>query len=104
MGNGCGDIIGFGEAGVWVAINNSNGTFQASKLALPGFGCIGGWTVEHHPRFLIDLTGTGQADIVRFASREVNVAYNDGKGGFLPASKLIDGFGIGAEWPSDKTI
>ena len=61
--------------------------------------------VEHHLCFFINLMGTGQADIVRFASREVNVAYNDRKlGGFLPASKLIDGFGIEAEWPSDKTI
>ena len=104
-GNGCGDIIGFGEAGVWVAINNGNGTFQDVNLALPDFGCNGGWTVEHHPRFLVDLTGTGQADIVGFATGGIHVAYNDGKGGFMPASKLIDGFGImGGEWPSDKTV
>ncbi|KIJ92371.1 hypothetical protein K443DRAFT_113706, partial [Laccaria amethystina LaAM-08-1] len=105
-GNGCGDIIGFGEAGVSIAINNGNGTFQGSKLALENFGrTAGGWAVEHHPRFLVDLTGTGQADIVGFASGEVYVAYNDGKGGFMPISKLIDGFGIkGGEWPSDKTV
>ena len=104
-GNGCGDIIGFGEAGVYVAINNGNGTFQHSKLALSIFGLSEGWMVEHHPRFLVDLTGTGQADIVGFASGGVILAYNDGKGGFMPTSKLIDGFGInGGEWPSDKTI
>jgi hypothetical protein len=61
--------------------------------------------VEHHPCFLIDLTGTGQADIVGFASGEVYVTYNDGKGGFMPVSKLIDGFGnSGGEWLSDKTV
>ena len=103
-GNGCGDIIGFGEAGVYVAINNGNGTFQPIKLALSSFGSSEGWTVEHHPRFLVDLTGTGQADIVGFASGEVQVAYNDGKGGFMPMSTLIDGFGIRGEWPSDKTL
>ena len=104
-GNGCGDIIGFGEAGVFVAINNGNGTFQAKTHASSSFGVSEGWTVEHHPRFLVDLTGTGQADIVGFASGAVQVAYNDRKGGFMPASKLIDGFGImGGEWPSDKTV
>jgi hypothetical protein len=104
-GNGCGDIIGFAEAGVYVAINNGNGTFRGSKLALPSFGLTGGWAVEHHPRFLVDLTGNGQADIVGFANRGVYVAYNDGKGGFMPMSMLIEGFGIeGGEWPSDKTV
>ena len=104
-GNGCGDIIGFGDTGVHVAINNGNGTFQAMKVASPSFAVNTGWTVEHHPRFLVDLTGTGQADIVGFGSAEIYVAYNDGKGGFMPTSKLIDGFGInGGEWPSDKTV
>ena len=73
--------------------------------ASSSFGVNGGWTVEHHPRFLVDLTGTGQVDIVGFASGAVQVAYNDRKGGFMPVSTLIDGFGIsGGEWPSDKTI
>ena len=40
-GNTCGDIIGFGE-GVYVGINNSNGTFQASKPSIPGFTFSGG--------------------------------------------------------------
>lgn len=104
-GNGCGDIIGFGEAGVYVAINNGNGTFQGSKLAFSGFAFNGGWTIENHPRFLVDLTGTGQADIVGFGNGEVYVAYNDGKGGFMHGSKLIDGFGVtGGQWSSDKTV
>jgi hypothetical protein len=105
-GNGCGDIIGFSEAGVHLAINNGNGAFEARKPASPGFAFKGGWTVEHHPHFLVNLTGTGQADIVRFGSGEVYVAYNDGKGGFMPVSNLlINGFGnSGGEWPSDKTV
>ena len=59
-------------------------TFQASNPSIPGFAFSGGWTVKHHPCFLINLMGTGQADIVRFASGEVNVTHNDWKGGFMP--------------------
>ncbi len=31
-GDGRADIVGFGNAGVWVALNNGNGTFQAPQL------------------------------------------------------------------------
>jgi hypothetical protein len=77
-GDGRADIVGFGEAGVWVALNNGNGTFQAPQLRLPNaFGHdanAGGWRVEQHPRFLADLTGDGRADIVGFGEAGVWVS------------------------------
>ncbi len=63
------DIVGFGDAGVWVALNNGNGTFQAPQLVVANFGYnAGGWRVDRHPRFLADLTGDGRADIVGFGN------------------------------------
>ncbi|KDR74277.1 hypothetical protein GALMADRAFT_227359 [Galerina marginata CBS 339.88] len=102
-GNGCGDIIGFGEAG-YVGINNGNGTFQGSKLALAEFGFTGGWRLGVHPRFVVDLTGNGKADIIGFGNAGIHVAYNDGNGGFRTGSRLIEGFGFDGGWLSDKTI
>ncbi|KAH9012045.1 lectin 2 [Lactarius hengduanensis] len=85
-----GDIIGFAEAGVYVAYNNGNGTFQPGKFVLSDFGVQQGWKeVNKHPRFVVDLTGDGRADIVGFRENSVFVAYNDGKGGF-PSVKTVN--------------
>jgi Subtilase family/FG-GAP-like repeat len=52
-GDGRADIVGFGDAGVWVALNNGNGTFQAPSKVLNAFAySAGSWRVEKHPRFL----------------------------------------------------
>ncbi|KAH8992703.1 lectin 2 [Lactarius akahatsu] len=85
-----GDIIGFGEAGVYVAYNNGNGTFQPGKLVLSDFGVQQGWQVNKHPRFVVDLTGDGRADILGFRENSVFVAYNDGKGGFPSVKTSVD--------------
>ncbi len=102
-GNGCGDIIGFGDEGVHVAINNGDGTFQPTKFALTGFAYNGGWRVKQHPRFLADMTGDGRADIVGFGNGAVWVSYNDGKGNFTEPKMLIQDFGCDAGWTGEKT-
>jgi len=86
-GDGRADIVGFGDRGVWVALNNGDGTFQSAgtEPVLKSFGYnhdAGGWRVEKHPRFLVDLTGDGRADIVGFGDRGVWVALNNGDGTF----------------------
>ena len=82
-GDGRADIVGFGNAGVWVSRNNGNGTFQAPTLVVANFGYnAGGWRVEKHPRFLADLTGDGRADIVGFGNAGVWVSLNNGNGTF----------------------
>lgn len=102
-GNGCGDIIGFGEAGVFVGINNGDGTFQPAKIVLPGFSYNHGWRVKQHPRFLVDLTGDGRADIIGFGNTSVSVSYNDGKGNFTESKVLIEDFGYEKGWTEEKT-
>jgi hypothetical protein len=98
-----GDIIGFGDAGVYVSYNNGNGTFQPAKFVLNNFGVQQGWSVAKHPRFVADITGDGCADIIGFGDNSVWVAFNNGSGGFGPATKLIDNF-VGASWTLDKTV
>jgi hypothetical protein len=52
-GDGRADIVGFGDAGVWVSRNNGNGTFQAPQMVVANFAYnAGGWRVEKHPRFV----------------------------------------------------
>lgn len=103
-GDGRGDIIGFGVAGVWVSYNNGNGTFQPAKFVVSDFGVEQGWEVNKHPRFVVDLTGNGCADIIGFGETEVWVSFNDGKGGFEPVRALISDFAFNnGDWSVDKT-
>ena len=96
-GDGRADIVGFGDAGVWVALNNGDGTFQTPNLVLPNFGyAAGGWRVERHPRFLADLTGDGRADIVGFGDAGVWVALNNGDGTFQGPNLVVSTFGYAA--------
>jgi len=96
-GDGRADIVGFGNAGVWVALNNGNGTFQAPQMVVANFGYnAGGWRVENHPRFLADLTGDGRADIVGFGNAGVWVALNNGNGTFQAPQMVVANFGYNA--------
>ena len=105
-GNKRGDIVGFGDAGVYVSLGNGDGTFQPAKLVIRDFGYnAGGWRVEKHLRFVADLTGNGCADIIGFGEDAVWVSYNDGNGSFGPVQKLTDAFGFsGGAWALDKTV
>ena len=42
-GDGRADIVGFGDAGVWVALSNGDGTFQAPRMVVPTSAT--GWRV-----------------------------------------------------------
>ena len=105
-GNKAGDIIGFGDDGVYVAINNGDGTFQAAKKVIRSFGYdAGGWRVEKHLRFPVDLTGDGCADIIGFGDNAVYVSFNDGKGNFGPVQNLLSQFAYNnGEWSLEKTV
>jgi Common central domain of tyrosinase/FG-GAP-like repeat len=96
-GDGRADIVGFGNGGVSVSLNNGDGTFQAPKLVLSSFGYeAGGWRVEMHPRFLADLTGDGRADIVGFGNGGVSVSLNKGDGTFQAPKLVLSSFGYEA--------
>src|SRR5688572_17681618 len=92
-GDGRADIVGFGGAGVYVALSNGDGTFQGIQRVIDNFAYdAGGWRIERHPRFLADITGDGRADIVGFGGIGVYVALSNGDGTFGPIQRVIDNF------------
>ena len=101
-GDKCADIVGFGLDGVWVALNNGDGTFQPPNLVLSGFSAHTGWSVESHPRLPADLTGDGRADIVGFGDAGVWTVLNNGDGTFGPMRFVIADFGYDQGWRVDQ--
>ena len=104
------DIIGFGDDGVWTALGDGKGGFASANKALAGFGyndSAGEWRVEKHPRFMADLTGRGQNDIVGFGDDGVWVALSLQNGKFRMAPKMFPGFGYSDQaggWRVEKHV
>jgi phospholipase C len=92
-GDGRADIIGFGDAGVWVALGNGDGSFQPAQFVLANLGVNSGWQVDDHPRFLADVDGDGKPDIVGFGDAGVWVSRNMGGGAFAEAAFVLADFG-----------
>ncbi|MDK1362000.1 M20/M25/M40 family metallo-hydrolase, partial [Arthrobacter sp. zg-Y1219] len=99
-----GDIIGFGDGGVWASLNNGDGTFKAPARVVDNFAYTAGdWRVEKHPRFLADLTGDGRADIIGFGDGGVWVSLNNGDGTFKAPARVVDNFAYTAgDWRVEK--
>ena len=92
-GNGFPDIVGFGDLGVWTTLGNGDGSFQNAIFALENFGVDQGWQVDRHPRFAVDLAGTGYAHIVGSGDAGVWTAMNDGSGAFPSSNYVLASFG-----------
>ena len=90
-GDGRADIVGFGDAGVWTALNHGDGTFEPMRFVVADLGYDQGWRVDQHPRYVTDLTGDGQADIVGFGDAGVWVALGNGDGTFRSPKLVLDG-------------
>ena len=71
--DGMADIIGFGQAGVWTALSNGNGTFSNAKLSHRNFGIDQGWSsFDKYPRYLGNFDGKGNfLDIIGFGQNMV---------------------------------
>ncbi|MGA8531439.1 MAG: hypothetical protein WB622_17100, partial [Acidobacteriaceae bacterium] len=99
-GHGQASIVGFGDAGVYVALNKDDGSgsfnYHPDPLpAISNFGYNQGWRVDRHPRFPADLKGTGQASILGFGDAGVWTAVGDGNGDFLSSNFVLSNFGYG---------
>jgi hypothetical protein len=92
------DIVGFGQAGVYVSLAAGGGNFGPGSFKLAAFAPgAGGWTSEdHYPRELADVNGDGMADIVGFGEAGVYVSLATGGGNFGPGSFKPIGFAAGA--------
>jgi hypothetical protein len=92
---GVADIVGFGDAGVWTALSNGDGTFTNASFALENLGVEQGWRVDRHPRLVGDLTKSGSVDIVGFGDAGVWTALGDRAGGFPASNFVLANFGYG---------
>ena len=105
QGNGRGDIVGFGNDGMYVAFSNGDGSFNFTPLpVINDFGFdAGGWRVDKHPRALAKLTSSGRADVVGFGEAGVLVSVNQGAGAFsLFPLFVIPNFGHGDSGPVEQ--
>ena len=104
--DGRADIIGMGEAGVYVSLSTGHSfTDPTLKLEFFGHEPSQGWEVSKHPRAIADMDGDGDPDIVGFANNGVWVAHGNGSGGFSAAKHLLDAFGADFDsggWRVDK--
>lgn len=102
-GDGKVDIIGFGDAGVYVSLNNGDGTFGNITFVLATFGTDQGWQVDQHPRFIADLNGDGRGDIIGFGDAGVYTSLGNGDGTFQPAQFVLADYGYDAGgWRVDQ--
>jgi hypothetical protein len=101
-GDGKADAVGFGYAGVYVALTNASGTgFAPTTSQWTGaFSYNAGWRVDQHPRMLADVNGDGKADAVGFGYSGVIVALANASGtGFEPNGNLWStSFSYNAGW------
>src|SRR5262245_26884372 len=97
-GDGMADIVGFGQAGVYVSQATGNGQFAAPTFELATFGPgAGGWSSDYpYIRELADVNGDGMADIVGFGQAGVYVSQATGNGHFAAPTFELAAFGPGA--------
>ncbi|MDT0267016.1 FG-GAP-like repeat-containing protein [Streptomyces sp. DSM 44915] len=104
-GDGRLDIVGCHDDGLWVSLQDEEGTFAplADEPALRAFGHgeeAGGWLAEKHPRFLADTTGDGRLDIVGCHDDGLWVSLQDEEGTFAEPLYVLDDFGVDQGWSS----
>lgn len=75
-GDGKDDIVGFADAGAYVAI--SNGASFSAGFWMNDMGRNNGWSVANHPRIIGDFNGDGKDDIAGFANAGTVIAISTG--------------------------
>jgi len=77
-GDGMADLIGFGYQAVYTYLSNGINAF-VSGFSVSGFTINpDGWSVEKHPRYIVDVNGDGNDDIVGFSEDNVLVSLSTG--------------------------
>jgi hypothetical protein len=94
------DIIGFKDAGAYIALTNSTGTLGLPKtLWTSNFANNTGWiSNESYPRFISDLNNDGYNDIVGFGYNDVEVTINNKNNTFKPLEYWSTEFGNADGW------
>lgn len=101
-GDGRGDLVGFGNAGVHVAYAQPDGSFTRAALKVRDFGYQQGWRVGVHPRQLADLNGNGTADIMGFGHSGVTISHGLADRTFSGTGKRTDSYGYDRGWRVER--
>jgi hypothetical protein len=100
------DIVGFGQAGIYVSLATAGGHFAMPTFELAAFGVnAGDWTsADLFPRELADVNADGRADIVGFGADGVFVALATGGGHFASPTFQLSAYAPNAGgWSSANT-
>ena len=101
-GDGKKDIVGFGDAGVYVARSLGN-RFETARFVVNDLGVDNAWSVSKHVRTLGDIDGDGKDDIVAFGDQGVWTALSDGAS-FSSPRYVRAAFGYNQGWRSEKHV
>jgi len=86
-GDGKADFIGFGAAGIYLALSTGT-SFAPASLAIANYATgAGGWSSQDvYPRMAKDVNGDGKADIIGFGADYTFVSLSTGTGFGTPTS------------------
>lgn len=96
-GDGRGDIIGFGDTGVWTSLSLGDGSFAEAAFAVQNFGSDQGWHADRHLRLACDLNGNGRADLIGFGDAGVWTSIGS-DGGFVEPRFALANFAADQGW------
>jgi hypothetical protein len=112
-GDGHVDIVGFGNAGVYLSLgatpgSDGSGAFSTVYLASAGLGNDDGWNNQADKRTLGDVNGDGLLDVIGFGEAGTVVA----KGTIDPATGIflwshasaVQDYGVAEGWSNDMHL
>lgn len=96
------DIVGFGNAGVYVSQLGGE-DFAAPGLLLRHYGYNQGWRVYRHVRVMANVDDDQQPDIVGFGNAGTYLSMSSG-GGFTAPQLILNNYGYDQGWRADKHV
>lgn len=95
-GDGRKDVVAFGSSAVWVSTSTGNG-LTAQAVWVSSFTDAQGWSP--FPRYLTDVNGDGNADVVGYSDSGVWISASSGDGFDAPVH-ASDSYGASEGWTS----
>jgi len=88
-GDGRADVVGFGNAGVYVSLSTGT-SFSTKSCRIAKFGYSQGWSSQNlYPRFVADVNKDGKADVVGFFKDGVYVSLSTGTSFAAPTRWIV---------------